>query len=247
MSLRVLAGWAALAGAVAVLAFAAARAADSVGPVQAGAGTTAPAAPAAASGPRHRPLRENRASDMPPPTDPQVFSGDPGAPAFTVVPRQPHLALYPCAQCHQVLPLNTTPRTLVAAPHPAALVHGQGRMWCLDCHAAKDRNALHTLRGEQLSFDQSHLLCAQCHSARHKDWSFGGHGKRVEGWTGNREIYSCTHCHDPHKPSIDLRAASSRPPVRAGLQPMSPQEGLEHLPLLWQRLQQASHEPSAKP
>ena len=44
------------------------------------------------------------------------------------VPRQHHLTLFPCSQCHKVLPLNTTPRQLVAAPHPAALQHGQGRI-----------------------------------------------------------------------------------------------------------------------
>ena len=190
-------------------------------------------APAA---PRHKPLRENRDPTPPAPTEPQVFKGDPGAPALAVAPRKQALALYPCSQCHKVLPLNTTPRKLVAAPHAAALPHGQGRMWCLDCHVGTDRDWLHTLRNPKVDFNDSHLVCASCHSARHRDWSFGAHGKRVAGWQpGEREIYNCTHCHDPHNPTIAPRKPSKPPPLRAGLEPM---QTVPHTtPKPWQRAQ----------
>jgi len=198
----------------------------------------AAAAPAGAAssgyqGPMHRPLRENQPPAVPQPTEPEVFSGYVGAPAFTVTPRKQHLALYPCSQCHKVLPLNTTPRKLGNAPHQAALQHGKGRFWCLDCHQGNDRDVLHTVGGAKVDFDQSYMVCGQCHSARQRDWTFGAHGKRVAGWQGEREIYACTHCHDPHNPVLQPRAPSKPPPLRAGLEPMKRVPEPHLLP--WQR------------
>ena len=204
----------------------------------------APAASGGYQGPVHRPLRDNQPPAAPELTDPEVFAGYPGAPAFTVVPRKPHLALYPCSQCHKALPLNATPRKLVGAPHQAALHHGQGRFWCLDCHQGNDRDALHTVGGAKVDFDQSYLVCGQCHGARQRDWAFGAHGKRVAGWQGERQIYACTHCHDPHNPLLQPRAPSPPPPLRAGLTPM---DRIQEPPLLpWQRPAQGAPDgPSA--
>jgi hypothetical protein len=155
------------------------------------------------------------------PTDVQVFKGYADAPPFTVVTRRENLLMYPCSQCHNLLPLNLTPRKLVASPHQATLRHGDGRFWCMDCHLAKDRQWLHTLDGAKVDFNDAALVCGQCHGARHRDWAYGGHGKRVAGWTGEREIYACTHCHNPHEPALMPRQASKAPPVRAGLAPMN--------------------------
>lgn len=190
--------------------------------------------PASAALATHRPLRDNQPPVPPTPTEPLSFNGYANAPPFTVVPRQSQLALYPCSQCHKVLPLNTQPRKLISAPHVASLVHGNGRMWCLDCHQGTDRDVLHSTNNTKVSFNQSYMLCGQCHSARQRDWFFGAHGKRVAGWTGNRELYSCTHCHDPHNPVLQPRAPSKPPAVRAGLTPMPHWE--DDLPLLWRYL-----------
>jgi uncharacterized CHY-type Zn-finger protein len=116
--------------------------------------------------------------------------------------------------------LNTQPRKLVNAPHPAALQHGRGRIWCLDCHQGNDRDALHTTGGAKVDFNQSYLVCGQCHSARQRDWYFGAHGKRAANWNGERQLYSCTHCHDPHNPTTATRLPRQAPPLRAGLTPM---------------------------
>ena len=209
---------------------------------------SAAVAPAASAAPTHRPLRQNRPTEgLPTPTEPEVFTGILGAPVYTVLARKPALALYPCSQCHKVLPLNTQPRKLLAAPHPAALVHGMGRMWCLDCHQGNDRDVLHTLNGSKVDFNASHNLCGQCHSARYRDWVFGAHGKRVAGWGGGseRQLYACTHCHDPHNPVLQPRAPSAPPPVRAGLVPMI----RVHQPTLlpWQRTSPGAHHGQAKP
>jgi hypothetical protein len=223
--------------AVLVLVFATPRPANSQA-ARADAATAAAQADAAPPAPTHRPLRDHRPPDLPPPTQPEVFTGYPDAPPFDVVTRQQHLALFPCAQCHAVLPTNTTPRQLIAAPHAAALEHGRGRMWCLDCHSATNRNELRGIDSRRIGFNESHMLCGQCHSERHRDWHYGAHGKRVINWKGERQIYACTHCHDPHRPALAPREPSPPPRVRAGLTPPTPHEIGQHLPTLLQRLEQ---------
>lgn len=76
---------------------------------------------------------------------------------------------------------------------------------------------LRTLLDEQIDFDDSHLVCGSCHADRQRDWFYGGHGKRVANWEGERKLYSCVHCHDPHDPTIKPRKPQPPPPVRAGL------------------------------
>lgn len=191
------------------------------------------AADAAASAPpTHRPLRDNRPPAAPEPTEPERFTGYPGVPGFSVVPRKGQLALYPCSQCHGLLKPDATPRKLVNAPHQASLQHGKGRFWCLDCHLISDRDQLHAIGGAKIDFDRSDLLCAQCHGSRARDWNFGGHGKRVANWTGERQIYACTHCHDPHNPGIAPRAPSKPPPVRSGLSAMNTTRESAHEPVI---------------
>ena len=167
----------------------------------------------------HRPLRANPQDDAPDPQPAQSFLGYDGAPDFTVVPRIEQLGNYPCAACHAHLEANPERRKL-SAPHPAALDHGDGRLWCLDCHDADSRNELVTSAGERVSFDRADLVCGQCHGAVHRDWVFGVHGKRVADWQGPREYYACAHCHDPHDPAVRPRAPEPPPKVRAGLEPM---------------------------
>lgn len=200
----------------------------------------APALPAL-SAYTHRPLRDNQPLPaVPVPMAPEEFKGYPAAPPFSVVTRRENILLYPCSQCHNLLPLNTLPRKLIASPHQATLQHGGGRFWCLDCHQAKDRQWLRTIDGDKVDFNDSSRLCGQCHGARQRDWAFGAHGKRVAGWNGERQIYACTHCHDPHSPVLKLREAQAVPPVRAGLAPMqrSPHERV----LPWQRATNGKHE-----
>jgi hypothetical protein len=173
---------------------------------------------APASVPTHRPLRSHGADDAPPaPTAPGAFKGYPGAPAFKVVPQKDGLIFFPCSNCHAAMQPNPTPR-LLNSPHPAALVHGADRIWCLDCHQTKDRDQLRTFAGQPVDFNDAHQVCGQCHFRQHKEWYFGAHGKRVANWKGTREIYNCTHCHDPHAPALKPRAPSPPPPVRAGLE-----------------------------
>lgn len=171
------------------------------------------------SAPTHRSLRDNAQIDLTTPTEPLSFSGYADASAFKVVPQKPGLTLFPCTNCHAALPPNPTPR-LLASPHVASLPHGNGRFWCVDCHDLKERDHLRGLKGQAIDFDDSYLVCGQCHFRQQKDWYYGAHGKRVANWRGEREIYSCTHCHDPHDPVLKPRAPSAPPKIRAGLTAM---------------------------
>jgi hypothetical protein len=145
------------------------------------------------------------------------FTGYPDAQEFTVVSRKGTSLFYPCVQCHSVMQPRSEIRQLYA-PHQIEIEHGSGRIWCLSCHDINTRSNLTTLLGEAVDFDDAHLVCGGCHSNRHKDWYFGAHGKRVDNWQGERTLYSCTHCHDAHKPAIQARAPKPAPPVRAGLE-----------------------------
>lgn len=153
-----------------------------------------------------------------------AFQGYEGARPFEVVPRKDQLTFYPCAQCHQFIQPNPEIRTL-QSPHVNELKHGEGRIWCLSCHHENDRDYLSTILGEKVDFDGADLVCGGCHANRHKDWHFGGHGKRVSNWQGERVIYSCAHCHDAHEPYIKPREPKPPPNVRMGL---DRQEGQPH-------------------
>ena len=167
------------------------------------------------------------------------FSGYAGAPDVTVVSRKSELFFYPCDQCHAVMEPDPAIRQLNVM-HVAEIDHGMGRIWCLSCHDLDERNMLRTLLGNRVDFDEAYLVCGGCHANRHKDWSFGVHGKRVENWQGERTVYGCTHCHDPHGPAIAPRAPSPAPNPRAGLEL---KEGEIHREMpVWERERQEEHE-----
>jgi len=169
-------------------------------------------------------LSSVQAQESPDSQQPLRFEGYPGTPPFKVVPRKDELFFYPCGQCHQTMEPNPEIRTLNTM-HDAEIEHGRGRIWCLSCHSLENRNYLRTLLDEPVDFDEAYLVCGGCHSNRHKDWMFGAHGKRIANWQGDRTLYNCTHCHNPHAPAIEPRAPKPAPPVRAGLKL---ERGIEH-------------------
>jgi ribosomal protein L37E len=139
------------------------------------------------------------------------------------------------------MPANPVRRKLFS-PHPGVLDHGDGRFWCLDCHDADNRNELHTPAGEKVSFNQTDQVCSSCHYQVHRDWTFGAHGKRVANWQGERTVYSCAHCHNPHQPRVRPRSPEGPPPVRAGLAPMPANEGHPRVYPWLQKEKEGEHE-----
>lgn len=126
---------------------------------------------------------------------------------------------YPCSDCHdESQPPNPEVRELEDDHDTIALRHGKGQFWCLTCHNKDNRDELVSLKGKSISFDESFLLCGQCHFQRQKDFFFGGHGKRVESWQGEKVLTPCTECHNPHSPSFKPRKPFAAPRVRKGLE-----------------------------
>ena len=133
---------------------------------------------------------------------------------------------FPCTSCHDDddPEVDTSRRALEAEHTELKVTHGQGRLWCFDCHDANKRDRLHTLDGNLVDIGDPTPLCAQCHAAVARDVAGGAHGKRVNGWKGPAEILACTACHRAHAPKTTPRpplplvdtAATKRPsPTRA--------------------------------
>ena len=53
---------------------------------------------------------------------------------------------------------------------------------------------------KKVSFDESYLLCGQCHGEKYRDWRAGVHGRRSGSWNGHKTYLLCAHCHNPHQP-----------------------------------------------
>lgn len=115
--------------------------------------------------------------------------------------------IFPCSDCHDpdFMETDFTVRDL-EDPHDVmpALAHGAGRLWCMDCHDADDRDMLHLASGEPLEFEDAPKLCGQCHSEQYRDWMGGAHGKRLGHWDRNKpqEVLVCANCHDAHTPQF---------------------------------------------
>ena len=151
------------------------------------------------------------------------FVRQPSVVPFTVGARLDDLYFYPCADCHAYMDPSDKMRELdVEKGHPAILEHGGGLMWCSSCHDSADYNRLRNLLAEPIDFDNGYQVCSGCHSQKYLDWTHGAHGKRAANWSGERRLYSCVECHNPHRPSILPRAPKRPPPVRIGLDPMMP-------------------------
>lgn len=148
----------------------------------------------------------------------KLLSFEKYAPAFKVkLRKESQLESYPCMDCHEDEETNLEIRELEEEHDELTLEHGGERFWCLTCHQPDNRDYLRSLKNNAIDFDQSYRLCGQCHFQRQKDWFFGAHGKRMGNWLGERILYLCTECHDPHSPSIKPIKPNPPPKVRKGL------------------------------
>ena len=125
---------------------------------------------------------------------------------FRVLARKQDIERYKCSSCHtakEVLGKNAFELT-----HGNVVInHGQEgtALGCIDCHHPEDLDSLEDKKGRKIDFDHSYQLCGQCHFRQKRDWLGGAHGKRVSYWAGDRVVYNCTTCHDPHAPKFAKR------------------------------------------
>ena len=125
--------------------------------------------------------------------------------SFRVLARKQDIQRYKCSSCH-------TDRAVLVnqgkelTHGDVVLNHGQEgqALACIDCHHA-ERDYLEDKKGRKIDFDHSYQLCGQCHFRQKRDWTGGAHGKRVANWAGERVVFNCTSCHDPHSPRFEKR------------------------------------------
>lgn len=136
---------------------------------------------------------------------------------------------YPCTDCHDNSSQKSNPkvRVLKDEHEDLKLNHGGGRIWCLNCHSAQNRDMLQGLKQQMISFNFSFIICGQCHFRQQDDFIHGVHGKRLYRWQGSPVLQNCVVCHDPHDPAFKKRYPWQAPKVRAGL-PVLPT--YEHYP-----------------
>ena len=153
-----------------------------------------------------------------------------GQTVFPVPPPLVYRELFPCQACHRkdlrglssqiyrgksylgkyLRAPDPRPRILVRMHRNINLKHGKWH-WCLNCHSTDERNYLRLIKGELISFEESYLLCGQCHGTIYSDWRLGIHGRRVGQWNGKKLYLLCVHCHDPHSPKY-RKIMSEDPP-----------------------------------
>lgn len=122
------------------------------------------------------------------------------APRLVLSARAGKLEHFPCQQCHDKIDSAETPPEGPPKHRGLTFAHFAGVENCYACHNRSDRDTLALLAGGTASFDESHLLCGQCHGEKLRDWEIGAHGKHVGGWRAQRHRLACTDCHDPHAP-----------------------------------------------
>jgi hypothetical protein len=126
--------------------------------------------------------------------------------AFRVLARKQDIERYKCSSCHTEKEVRG--KSAFELTHGNVVInHGQemSALTCIDCHHPVDLDALEDKKGTKIDFDHSYQLCGQCHFRQKRDWLGGAHGKRVNYWAGERVIFNCTTCHDPHSPKFAKR------------------------------------------
>jgi hypothetical protein len=126
--------------------------------------------------------------------------------SFRVLARKQEIERYKCSSCHTDKEVRG--KSAFELTHGNVVInHGQdgSALTCIDCHHQKALDSLEDKKGRKIDFDHSYQLCGQCHFRQKRDWIGGAHGKRVSNWAGDRVIFNCTTCHDPHSPKFAKR------------------------------------------
>ena len=126
--------------------------------------------------------------------------------SFRVLARKQDIERYKCSSCHTAKEVRG--KNAFELTHGNVMInHGQegSALSCIDCHHPEELDFLEDKKGRKIDFDHSYQLCGQCHFRQKRDWLGGAHGKRVSYWAGDRVVFNCTTCHDPHAPKFAKR------------------------------------------
>ena len=126
---------------------------------------------------------------------------------FLIPERKSHIKSYNCTECHtkSLAELNEG-RSGKKAHWDISIKHAnENTMNCATCHNGNDMDNLKSLTDTTIDFNNSYLVCSQCHSKQFQDWKGGAHGKRLGGWAPPRLSNTCVNCHNPHDPHFESR------------------------------------------
>lgn len=147
-----------------------------------------------------------------PATPSNAVAAEPEVPKKAIAPFVPFTpGIFPCSQCHSLMPANKQQRKLELMHQDIVLKHMPDG-WCLDCHNPDNRDKLRLINGKVLNFDEAYKLCGQCHGAIYRTWKAGLHGKRTGQWNGEKLYQPCVNCHWPHEPVF--KAIEPLPPPK---------------------------------
>jgi hypothetical protein len=128
--------------------------------------------------------------------------------------RAADLGQFPCTSCHLGRAIVLADERVKDAHQNIKPVHpAQTGALCSTCHAADNVELLALKSGERATLDHTYRLCAQCHFSQAESWAGGAHGKRLDGWQGQRVLTGCADCHDPHNPAIEKRVPFRAPQI----------------------------------
>ncbi|WP_299535627.1 cytochrome c3 family protein [Ulvibacterium sp.] len=127
-----------------------------------------------------------------------------GGHTFLIPERKSQIKSFSCTECHSRPLVGMQKDSRIQRAHwDVEMKHANAStMNCATCHNGNDMNHLKSLANDQVDFNMSYLLCAQCHSPQFEDWKGGAHGKNIGGWAKPRASMTCVNCHNPHQPQI---------------------------------------------
>lgn len=120
---------------------------------------------------------------------------------------------FECNTCHEEnkpgkLEFDDKGHVVLPAGHTDLVMqHGRNKRNenCFNCHDENNHALLRTRDGRKLKFEESALLCANCHGPTYRDWEAGVHGRASGHWNramGPVTRQECAACHNPHAPAF---------------------------------------------
>jgi formate-dependent nitrite reductase cytochrome c552 subunit len=157
--------------------------------------------------------------------DSELITITEGEHTFLIPERKGQIKSFACTECHTRPVAQMKNSDAQKAHWDIKLNHANSEvMNCATCHNGNDMNNLNALTGQNIDFNLSYKLCAQCHFSQFEDWKGGAHGKKVAGWAPPRASMTCVNCHNPHSPGFEKRW-----PVQFNTQTLEERkEGLDH-------------------
>lgn len=157
--------------------------------------------------------------------DSELITITEGEHTFLIPERKGQIKSFACTECHTRPVAQMKNSDAQKAHWDIKLNHANSDvMNCATCHNGNDMNNLNALTGQNIDFNLSYKLCAQCHFSQFEDWKGGAHSKKVAGWAPPRASMTCVNCHNPHSPGFEKRW-----PVQFNTQTLEERkEGLDH-------------------